>query len=156
MVVPVFLAMLFIAMPAPANADLQGDIGNRLSSVAGDLGAGLGNTDIRIAIAIAVRAVLAFIGVIFLVMMVYAGFLWLTSGGNEMTTAKAIHTMQNAALGLLVIFVSFAISTFIIRGLQRASIGSDGSTTYGAGCVGGVEGPGAQNNWYAGCDTYTN
>lgn len=57
------------------------------------------------------------IGVIFLVLIIYAGFMWMTARGEEkqVTTAKTI--MTNAVIGLVLTLSAFAITTFIFGAL---------------------------------------
>lgn len=65
---------------------------------------------------------LTFVGVLFLLLMIYAGFLWMTGsrGGKEgeINTAKKIMTW--AIAGLAVIFLSYTIVSFIINIASQA------------------------------------
>src|SRR3989344_5219574 len=81
---------------------------------------GLGSQDIRITIMKIVRIVLGFVGIIAILIILYAGFVWLTSGGNaeKIDTAKRI--LRNAVIGLIIIFSAFAIVSFIISQLESA------------------------------------
>jgi hypothetical protein len=60
-----------------------------------------------------VGLVLSFVGVIFLVLMIYAGILWMTAAGNEQQVAKAKSLMINATIGLIVVFAAYALTSFI-------------------------------------------
>lgn len=60
-----------------------------------------------------VGLVLSFVGVIFLVLMIYAGILWMTAAGNEQQVAKAKSLMINATIGIIVVFAAYAITSFI-------------------------------------------
>ncbi len=62
-----------------------------------------------------IRTVLAFIGVVFFVLVVYAGFKWMTARGKEETTSEAKSTMENALIGLIIISGAYALTTFIIE-----------------------------------------
>src|SRR3989344_3381408 len=79
---------------------------------------GLSSQDIRITIMKIVRVLLGLVGIIALVIIVYAGFLWMTSAGNAEQIDKAKRTLRNAAIGLLIIFLAFAIVSFISRALE--------------------------------------
>ena len=70
----------------------------------------------------------------------YAGFLWMSSDGDEekITRAKAI--LRNAVIGLVIILASWAIATFILSRLIGA-IGGGGSNNIGGG-GGGFSDPG--------------
>lgn len=64
-----------------------------------------------------VNIVLSFLGVLLLVYLIYAGFLWMTSGGDSKKADSAKSYIQNAIIGLVIILASFAISNFVISNL---------------------------------------
>lgn len=74
-----------------------------------------GLTDIRSLLALGIKAMLGLIGSIALLMFVYGGFLWLTSRGNSESVAKGSKTMTWAALGIALIFSSYALVEFIFK-----------------------------------------
>ena len=49
------------------------------------------------------------IGVLFMLMIVFSGVMWMTAGGNEERITKAKKTITGAAIGLLVVFGSYMI-----------------------------------------------
>ncbi len=57
--------------------------------------------------------VLSFVGVLFLILMIYAGLTWMTAGGNLEQVKKARSLMINAILGLIVVMGAYAITAFI-------------------------------------------
>ncbi len=57
--------------------------------------------------------VLSFVGVLFLILMIYAGLTWMTAGGNQEQVKKARSLMINAILGLIVVMGAYAITAFI-------------------------------------------
>ncbi|MDO8622326.1 MAG: hypothetical protein Q7R80_03795, partial [bacterium] len=65
------------------------------------------------------RAGFGILGSVALLMFIYGGFVWLTSGGNpeKITTGK--NTMVWAVLGIAIIFASYAIVTFVIDALAK-------------------------------------
>ena len=68
-----------------------------------------------------INTMLGVIGVILVVLMLYAGFLWMTAAGNEEKVRQAQTLMRNAAIGLIIVFAAFAISTFVIKALVKAT-----------------------------------
>jgi len=61
---------------------------------------------------------LALVGVIFLVLMVYAGFLWMTAGGKADQVTKAKDLMIRAVIGVIIISAAYAITTFVFSALS--------------------------------------
>lgn len=60
---------------------------------------------------------LGLMGVIFLILAIYAGYSWMMAGGNEETVAKATKTLTNAVLGLIIVLAAYALSRFIVATL---------------------------------------
>lgn len=52
---------------------------------------------------------LGFLGLLAVVMVIYGGFLYVGSAGNEESVGKAKKILMYAAIGILVIMVSFAL-----------------------------------------------
>ncbi len=97
----------------------------------------LGGEDIRVIAAKIIRIALSLLGIIAVALILYAGFTWMTSGGNEEKIASAKKTLINATIGLAIIMSSFAITQFIISRLAMAT-GSGGLVNDGGGVRGGV------------------
>ena len=56
---------------------------------------------------------LSLIGVLFLILMIYAGFRWMLARGNEAEVEKAKRLIEAAIAGLIIVIVAYAITTFI-------------------------------------------
>jgi hypothetical protein len=81
---------------------------------------GLSAQDPRVTVARIIQIALGFLGTIAVVLIIYAGFLWMTSEGNADKLKKAKDTLKSAAIGLLIILSAFAIVTFVIDKLNDA------------------------------------
>ena len=57
--------------------------------------------------------VLSFVGVLFLMLVIYAGILWMTAQGNEQKVTKAKDLLINAVVGLVIVFAAYAITAFV-------------------------------------------
>jgi threonine/homoserine/homoserine lactone efflux protein len=57
---------------------------------------------------------LFFLGIIATVMVIYGGFLYVTSAGEESQTEKGKNILIYAAIGIIIILVSFAIVNALI------------------------------------------
>lgn len=68
-----------------------------------------------------IRGLLGFLGVIFLILIIYGGFLWMTSAGNEDRISKAKKIIANSAIGLFIVVISFALTTFIFDVIIQAT-----------------------------------
>jgi len=61
-------------------------------------------------------------GVIFLILIVFAGYRWMTAGGNEEGVTKAKETLQRAVIGLAIVLLAYAMSIFIINSLIVSTV----------------------------------
>lgn len=68
-----------------------------------------------------INVILGFLGILLLFYMLYAGFLWMTAGGDEKKVTKAIDIIKQAIIGLVIIVAAFAISNFVLGSLVNVS-----------------------------------
>jgi len=76
--------------------------------------------DLRVLVGKIISIVLGFVGVIFLILAVFAGFKYMTSGGNEEKTKGALALLRNAIIGLVIILLAWAITRMVTIMLSRA------------------------------------
>lgn len=62
-----------------------------------------------------IAALLGLLGVIFLILTIYAGMLWMTAGGNADNVKKAKAILLNSVVGLVIVLSSYAIASTVIR-----------------------------------------
>lgn len=82
---------------------------------------GLGATDPRVIVAKIIRIALGFLGILAVGLILYAGFLWMTSEGNEEKVSRAKKVLTNAVIGLIIILSAFTLATFILNKLIGAT-----------------------------------
>jgi uncharacterized membrane protein YjgN (DUF898 family) len=87
-----------------------------------EIGSVYGNqkTDIRVVVVNIIQIVLGFLAIIFLVLIVFAGFRYMTAAGNEDQTKKAVAQIRDAAIGLFIVLASWTITIYIIRYISRS------------------------------------
>lgn len=64
-------------------------------------------------IASVVRIVLGMLGILFIILIIYAGVLWMTSAGNADQVEKARGIIVQAVVGLVVILAAYAITSAV-------------------------------------------
>ncbi|MBU1612949.1 hypothetical protein KKC87_00765 [Patescibacteria group bacterium] len=89
---------------------------------------GLPTTDIRLIVANVIRAALGLVGIVMVVLIIYAGFLWMTAGGNEEQITRAKKMIINAVIGLAIILSAYSIVLFAMR-LLGIGTGAGGPPT---------------------------
>lgn len=60
-----------------------------------------------------VGLILSFVGIIFLLLTVYAGFMWMTAQGNSSQVEKAKDLLINAIIGLVIVTAAYSITVFV-------------------------------------------
>jgi len=60
-----------------------------------------------------VNALLGFIGIVFFILVLYAGFKWMTALGNTESVQKAKDIMEAAAIGMVIVLAAYAITKFV-------------------------------------------
>ena len=123
-----------VAMSALANFALAAYVGTDFGIEPVNNVINLSTGDPRVIAARIIQFLLSFLGIISLVLIIYAGFVWMTSGGDSDKITQAKRILKNAVIGLFIILSSWAITTFIIS--QLLAIISGGGENVGGG--GGV------------------
>lgn len=70
-------------------------------------------SDVKSGVGSIIGTVLSFIGVIFLVLMIYAGILWMLSEGNEEKVKKAKGILTASIIGILIVFSAYALTAYL-------------------------------------------
>jgi cbb3-type cytochrome oxidase subunit 3 len=78
------------------------------------------NSDILIGTII--QAFLSLLGIIFFVLMLYGGYLWMTDRGNKDSVEKAKNVIQAAVIGLAITLISYSISSFVLSRLGEGTL----------------------------------
>ncbi|MDP3899983.1 MAG: hypothetical protein Q8Q23_02780 [bacterium] len=72
-------------------------------------------------VAAVINTFLGLLGVIFIILIIYAGFLWMTAGGNEDQVGKAKKWLTNSIIGIIIIVAAYAIAQFVIESVINAA-----------------------------------
>ena len=115
--------MFIVPALVPATIDMaSAQLGITNEQLGIDYGAatGLPSTDVRITVAHIIQAALGVLGTLALAIVVYAGFLWMTAGGNEERVGEAKKWISAGIIGLAIILSAYSIVSFVITNLNQA------------------------------------
>ena len=117
LLISIMLSLLFAGGMMSVLASNLGDaFGDILQEVAGEKGAGYkADAEPESIIGSIIQVALSFLGVIFLILMIYGGFLWMTAKGNEEQVTKAKNLITAAIIGLIIVISAYAISYVLIK-----------------------------------------
>ncbi|MFH1099141.1 MAG: pilin [Candidatus Uhrbacteria bacterium] len=119
---------LFLCLPVVVFADPVPPIGNipkdsldQLTAVGQGAGYEQQSPSLELVIARIINATLGAIGIVLVGLTVYAGWMWMISGGETEKIEKAKKMLLNAIIGLVIILLAYAISRFVITKLLIAA-----------------------------------
>jgi len=75
----------------------------------------LNNADLIGIVFKAIQFVLAFLGVVAVVVIIIGGFMWMTAGGDTEKVGKAKKTLIQGLIGLIIILLAYAIASFVVK-----------------------------------------
>ena len=104
--------MVFFESSAFAQVDVGVEVGEET---------GLAGTDPRIILGRIIQIALGFLGIAAIALVVYAGYLWMTSAGNPELVERAKTILRNGIIGLIIIVSAFGIVTFVLNLLGGAT-----------------------------------
>jgi len=118
LVIVAFLGLTNVAFAVvPPTCDTSGDIlGVGCASTSG-----LKNTDIRVMIASIISIALTLIGTVVVVIIIWAGFKWMTAGGNADQVTEAKTQIGQAVIGLAIILMAYSITQSVTTSLLKAT-----------------------------------
>jgi len=115
------LSLLLFASFSPAlaqNIKTSGTVNSCPSGTAACLQNPLGSTNsVQALMGKVITAVMGVIGSIALLMFIYGGITWMTSSGNQEKIKKGQGIIVWATIGLVVIFLSYALTRFVLTSI---------------------------------------
>lgn len=61
-----------------------------------------------------IQSALGLLGILFIILIIYGGIIWMTAAGNEESVKKAVSTIKHAFIGLVIVLLAYIISIFIV------------------------------------------
>lgn len=80
-------------------------------------------------ISLVINGFLALVGIIFLILMIYGGYLWMMAKGNDEQVKKAQGLIQTAIIGLIIVIGAYAITNFVLDALLNGRGNGGGNVT---------------------------
>jgi hypothetical protein len=111
----VFLVINFSKAAGYGTEETRNATGNLLPSTIAGVKAG--PDALPLLIGAVVEIILSVVGIVFFVLILYAGFNWMTARGNSEKIDKSKETIESALVGLIVVLAAYAITNFIFSNL---------------------------------------
>src|SRR3989338_4740690 len=107
------VSLIVIGVVLSLSPALAGPLSNSMTNLEGALGNTGLEKDLQSTVGTVIKAVLAMVGTIFLVLTIYAGILWMTASGNDEQVTKATGIIKAAIIGLVITMSAYAITYFV-------------------------------------------
>ena len=110
--------VMMIALPLIANGQID-QINDQLNNTVS--GTGLNKSDLIQVINAVIKIILSLLGVIAVIIILWGGFQWMTSGGNEESIGAAKKRIGAGVAGLIIVFLAYAIASFVLEKLANVT-----------------------------------
>lgn len=116
----ILIISILLILPNAAFADNLSNWGTTMTNTAQKIG--YKDTDANTVIQTILKAVFSLLGVFFLALMIYGGFLWMTDRGSTQQVEKAKKLITAAIIGIIIVLASYAISYFVIDAISNTTL----------------------------------
>lgn len=66
-----------------------------------------------------ISGLLGVLGIVFFILLIYGGAIWMTASGDTAKVDKAKKILTSAIIGLVIIMVAYAVTSFIVDRVQE-------------------------------------
>ncbi len=66
-----------------------------------------------------IGSALALVGILFMILMIYGGFKWMTAGGKAEEAQKAQTIIKNSIIGLIIVVAAYLITSFVLQEILK-------------------------------------
>jgi len=70
-----------------------------------------------------INVALSVVGLVFLILMLYGGYLWMTARGKEERLNKAKETIEASIIGLIIVLAAYGITYFVVSRIIASTTG---------------------------------
>ena len=70
-----------------------------------------------------IKVALGFLGLIFVILIIWSGYQWMTAGGNSEAITAAKKRMLNAVIGLIIVLSAFTITFEVLSRIGEPIVG---------------------------------
>lgn len=126
----IFLFINIFPVAAQEGVDLFGGEAGTVQDTTG-----LADTSLSVIIGNIINVILGLLGIVVVGIIIYAGIIWMTAGGDVEKVTKAKKWLLNGVIGLVIVMSSWAIASWVIGSLNSAINDDGGTGGYGSGSV---------------------
>ncbi|MBT3817157.1 MAG: hypothetical protein HOG08_02310 [Candidatus Magasanikbacteria bacterium] len=106
----IFILSLFLLLPLTVYAQYG------IEETAGGTGLTKYNQPVQSMAGTMIGGALSIIGILFFILMLYGGFMWMIARGDEGKVEKGRNSIIAAVIGLLIVLSSYTVTVFLFQG----------------------------------------
>lgn len=76
-----------------------------------------------------VRVAMGVLGTVGVILVIWAGFIWMTAGGNDQSIQKSKNIIKAVVIGTIILGSAYALTTFVFRQFGTAEKKTDAKTS---------------------------
>ncbi|MDD5251527.1 MAG: pilin [Patescibacteria group bacterium] len=104
-----------LSFVSPVMASTYADPRTQLEKVG--TSSGLVTTELPVVIGKFINQIITLLGIVLVVLIIWAGFKWMLARGNEEDVNEAKDIIKNAVIGLVLLLTAYAITNFVINAI---------------------------------------
>lgn len=116
--------LILVQRPCPAQAESLWDRQAETKTIGQNAWGSDTPKDPRIITAVVVRRFLEFLGIIFLILIIWGGYKYMMAQGNEEKVTEAIDQIKQGVIGLIIMLAAWSITLFVTTYIKRAVTGT--------------------------------
>jgi cytochrome bd-type quinol oxidase subunit 2 len=107
------------ALAQAAAPGLGADVRSKLDNTG--TGIGLQKKDLPVIVGQVIKQFMGLVGIVLVVFIIYAGYLWMTAQGNEEQVTKAKNIIKNCVIGTVLLFAAYSITDFVVGAVLKGT-----------------------------------
>ncbi|MFH1822492.1 MAG: hypothetical protein ABH830_02210 [Patescibacteria group bacterium] len=112
--IALLVIFLFCFIASPTITSASDTVGSLLKKAANSAQYDINQTSLPVLVGRIIRAFLSLLGVIFIGLMIYGGYLWMSARGDTEQVKKAQNIIRDSIIGLVIIVAAYAITYFVL------------------------------------------
>ncbi len=120
-----YLGLIYVAAATLLPLAARAAFNTGLNETAGEAGYAITQKNTIIdSVAYIIHSLLTLLGVIFVLLVIYAGFRWMTAQGNQERVSEARKIIIDASIGIAITLSAYVITDFVISKVVAPATGT--------------------------------
>lgn len=113
LVISIMLLSMSSVYAAPIKPEVSDKLTKQTDILSDSAGFNLGSGGVGSLVATIIKGALSLLGVVFIILIVLAGYRWMMASGNDEAITKSKGTIKHAIIGLAIVLAAYTITDFV-------------------------------------------